>query len=52
MTCEEIRSILRTEPVDEKKLIDLELFLMNNPRFFREYYEKYIINRPILKLNS
>lgn len=50
MTCEEIRSILRTEPVDEKKLIDLELFLMSNPQIFREYYEKYITNRPILKL--
>ena len=50
MTCEEIRNVLRTEPVDEEKLIDLELLLVNNPHLFLEYYDKYIANRPILKL--
>jgi hypothetical protein len=50
MTCEEIKSILRTEPVDEKKLIEVELLLMNNPSLFQQYRDKYINNRPILKL--
>ena len=50
MTCEEIRSILRTEPVDEEKLIEVELLLINNPDLFKQYCQKYIDNRPILKL--
>tara|TARA_E500000318_G_scaffold104773_1_gene111061 strand:+ start:4623 stop:4778 length:156 start_codon:yes stop_codon:yes gene_type:complete len=50
MTCEEIKSILRTEPVDEKKLIEVELLLMNNPNLFKQYRERYINNRPLLTL--
>jgi hypothetical protein len=50
MTCEEIRSILRTEPVDEEKLIEVELLLINNLDLFKQYREKYINNRPLLKL--
>jgi len=50
MTCEEIRSVLRTEPVDEEKLIEVELLLINNLDLFKQYREKYINNRPLLKL--
>ena len=50
MTCEEIRSVLRTEPVDEEKLIEVELLLINNLYLFKQYREKYINNRPLLKL--
>jgi hypothetical protein len=50
MTCEEIRNALRTDPVNENKLIEIELLLINNPDLFKQYCQKYIDNRPILKL--
>ena len=50
MTCEEIRNALRTDPVNENKLIEIELLLINNTDLFKEYCQKYIANRPILKL--
>ena len=50
MTCEEIRSILRTEPIDENKLVEVMLAIDNNPDLFKQYYQKYIENRPVLKL--